>query len=82
MSDLSSTTGAITGIVGLGLTIGALGLALNFAGEAARGFKDEPRRQRRQANYYDDDIYNYKEPKPKKRKTNYDDDIFNWENYV
>ena len=67
MSNLSSTTDAITGIAGAALTIGALGMAFNFAGNMLQ----PPRKKKRTYDYFD---YGY--TKPKRRKKN---DIFGWD---
>jgi len=75
MSDSSDAIGLVGTAVGLGITVAALGLALNFTGEAARGFKDQPRR-RRQTNDYDD-IFDYQKSS-KKKSRNEDIFAFDW----
>ena len=82
MSDSSDANGLVGTAVGLGITLGAFGLALNFASEAARGFPRERQQKRRNNDYDNYEVYSYQETRPKKRRVRQDDDIFNWENYV
>jgi hypothetical protein len=74
MTDLSDVTGSITTIAGLGLTLGALGLAFNFADKAARGFQESPKKRRQQQDMFNFD-YDFM---PKKKSRKQEMDIFSW----
>jgi len=76
MTDVSDVTGSITNIAYAGIQLGALGLALNFVGEAARGF---PQDKKKKKSIYSGIDLGYDEVFTKQKKSKKKDlDLFDW----
>ena len=68
-SNFNTTANSINNIALLGFQLGALGLAVNFAGRMIDS--TQPRRKKRAYDYFDYDM-SYKKPQKKQN-------IFNWD---
>ena len=71
MSNFTSTTNSLNNIVGLSFQLGALGMAINFAGKMIDS--TQPRKKKRTYDYFD---YNMSYTKPRRKKQQ---NTFDWD---